>query len=175
MSNNGIEIHKITQGVVYLDGKSMLGKCESADLPELKFLFDEFKALGMVGKLELPTNGIDKIDGKLKMNSLYADVAVKLTPFTYRQIQIRSSVSVHTNMGRVREVPLVTFLTIAVKNMPLGKLGDHKNADFEYDYTCTYVKQVFDGKEVVEYDALANVFKMGGEDMLADYRSNVMG
>ena len=174
MSNNGIEIHKITQGVVYLDGKTMLGKCESVDLPELKFLFDEFKALGMLGKIELPTNGIDKIDGKMKMNSFYPDVATKLSPFNYRQIQVRSSVSVHNNMGRAREVPLVTFLTIAVKNMPLGKFGDHKNVDFEYDYTCTYVKQVFDGKDVVEYDALANVFKIGGVDMLADYRSNVM-
>lgn len=174
MSNNGIKIHKITQGVVYLDGKTMLGQCESVDLPELKFLFDEFKALGMVGKLELPTNGIDKVEGKIKMNSLYPDVARKLTPFDYRQIQVRSSVSVHNSQGREREVPLVTFLTVAVKNMPLGKLGDHKNVDFEYDFACTYVKQVFDGRDVVEYDALANIFKIGGEDMLADYRSNVM-
>ena len=59
MSNNGIEVHKITQGIVYLDGKSMLGKCETVDLPELKFLFEEFKALGMIGKMELPTSGVD--------------------------------------------------------------------------------------------------------------------
>ena len=111
MSNNGIEIHKITEGVVYLDGKSMLGKCESVDMPELKFLFEEFKALGMIGKMELPTNGVDKLEGKMKMNSLYADVARQLTPFRARQIQVRSSVSVHTNMGRTAEVPLVTFLS----------------------------------------------------------------
>lgn len=174
MSNNGIEVHKITDGVVYLDGKTMLGKCESVDMPELKFIFDEFKAMGMIGKVELPTSAVDKLEGKMKMNSLYADVARQLQPFRYRQIQVRSSVSVHNNMGREREVPLVTFLTIAPKNMPLGKLGDKKNVDFEYDYTCTYVKQVFDGVEIVEYDALANIFRIGGEDMLADFRSNVM-
>jgi len=174
MSNNGIEIHKITEGVVYLDGKSMLGKCESVDMPELKFLFEEFKALGMIGKTELPTLGVDKLEGKMKMNSLYADVARQMTPFRARQIQVRSSVSVHTNMGRTAEVPLVTFLTISPKNMPLGKLGDKKNVDFEYDFACTYVKQVMDGVEIVEYDAMANIFKIGGVDMLADYRSNVM-
>lgn len=174
MSNNGIEIHKITQGIVYLDGKSMLGKCETVDLPELKFLFEEFKALGMIGKMELPTNGVDKLEGKMKMNSLYTDVSSQLKPFRARQIQVRSSVSVHNSMGRTSEVPLVTFLTISPKNMPLGKLGDHKNVDFEYDFACTYVKQVMNGVEIVEYDAMANIFKIGGEDMLADYRSNVM-
>lgn len=174
MSNNGIEIHKITEGVVYLEGKSMLGKCEGVDMPELKFLFEEFKALGMIGKMELPTNGVDKLEGKMKMNSLYADVARQMTPFRARQIQVRSSVSVHTSMGRTAEVPLVTFLTISPKNMPLGKLGDKKNVDFEYDFACTYVKQVMDGVEIVEYDAMANIFKIGGVDMLADYRSNVM-
>lgn len=174
MSNNGIEVQKITEGVAYLEGKSLLGKFESVDLPDLKFLFEEFKAMGMVGKMDLPTNGVDKLEGKMKMNSLYADVARTLNPFTYRQIQLRSSVSVFNSMGRVSEVPLVTFLTIAVKNMPLGKYGDKKNVDFEYDFACTYVKQVMDGVEIVEYDAMANIFKIGGEDMLADYRSNVM-
>lgn len=174
MSNNGIEVHKITDGVVYLDGKTMLGKCESVDMPELKFLFEEFKAMGMIGKMELPTNAIDKLEGKMKMNSLYADVSRQLTPFRARQIQVRSSVSVFNNMGRVSEVPLVTFLTISPKNMPLGKLGDKKNVDFEYDFACTYVKQVMDGVEIVEYDAMANIFKIGGVDQLADYRANVM-
>ncbi len=174
MSNNGIEVQKITQAVVYLEGKSMLGKCETIDLPDLKFIFDEFKALGMIGKMELPTNGIDKLEGKMKMNSLYADVARKLTPFKFVQLQARSSVSVFNSMGRSSEVPLVTFLTASVKNMPLGKYGDHKNVDFEYDLNVTYVKQILDGVEILEYDAMANIFKIGGEDMLADYRSNVM-
>ncbi len=174
MSNNSIEIHKITQAVLYLDGKSMLGKAETIDMPELKFMFEEFKALGMIGEIELPTNAIDKLEGKIKMNSLYGDIARQLTPFKYKQIQARSSVSVHTSAGRTSELPLVTFMTIAVKNMPLGKYGDKKNVDFEYDFSCIYVKQVLDGVDIVEYDAMANIFKIGGEDMLADYRSNVM-
>lgn len=173
MSNNGIAIQKVTQGVVYLDGNSMLGKCESVDLPDLKFLFEEHKSLGMVGKLELPTHGVDKLEGKLKMNSIYSDMAKKLNPFRYRQIQVRSSVNVHTSMGKVQEKRLVTFLTIAVKNMPLGKFEQHKNVDVEYDFNCTYVRQVMDGEDIIEYDALANILKIGGEDVLEEYRQNV--
>ena len=32
-----------------------------------------------------------------------------------------------------------------------------------------------DGDEVLELDYLANIFRVGGEDMLADYRSNIGG
>lgn len=171
--SNAITIHKITQGNAYLDGNNLLGKVESVDMPDIKFIFDEFKAMGMVGKVDLPTTGVDKLEGKIKFNSMYPDVAKKLTPFTYRQLQIRSNVQVHSNNGVTQNLPLVTFMTIAVKNMPMGKYEQHKNFEQEFDFACTYIKQVYDGYEVLEFDALANVLKFNGEDMLAAYRQNL--
>lgn len=172
--SNQIQIHKITQGVSYINGVTTLGQVESVQMDDLKFIFDDFKALGMVGKLKLPTTGVEEGKGKIKFNSLYPNAAKTLTPFSYNQLQIRSSVQKHENRGKIGEVPLVTILTIAVQNTPMGKFEQHKSIEFEYDFTYSYIKQVLDGEELLEYDAFANVLKFGGVDLLEQYRSNVM-
>lgn len=173
MSNNAIKVHKISQGNGYLNGKSLLGQLESVDLPDVKFMFEEFKAMGMVGKMDLPTLGVDKLEGKFKFNSIYPDVFKQLNPLNYQQLQIRSSVNVHSTGGVVEQKPLVTIITFCPKKLPLGKFEQHKNVDIEIDFTAIYVKQVFDGEEVIEYDAMANILKIGGVDVLAEYRSHI--
>jgi P2 family phage contractile tail tube protein len=171
--SNAIEIHKINQGNAYLDGVNLMGKTESVDLPDIKFIFEEFKAMGMIGKVDLPTMGLDKLEGKMKFNSLYPAMMGKMNPFRYRQLQIRSNVQVHTNQGITRNVPLVTFMTVAFKNLPTGKFEQLKSVDGEYDFTAIFIKQVYDGREVFEIDALANILKIDGEDILKEYRENL--
>ena len=166
-------MQKITQGNAYINGNSMLGKVESADLPDLKFLFEEHKSMGMLGKLDLPTMGIDKLEGKIKFNSLYPKVSVQMTPFGYQQLQIRSSVNEHSTDGITEQKPLVTIITMSPKNWQLGKFEQHKNVDKEIDFTAIYVKQMLDGEEIIEYDAMANILKIGGQDILAEYRANI--
>lgn len=168
-----IKVHKITQGNAYLDGVNLLGQVESVDLPDVKFVFDEFKAMGMVGKVDLPTTGIEKLEGKIKFNSLYPEVAKTLSPFRSRQLQVRSNVQTHGNQGVSSNVPLVTFMTITFKTVPMGQFEQHKNHELEYEFACTYLKQVYDGYEVLEYDAMANILKFNGEDVLKDYRENL--
>lgn len=173
MSNNAITIQKITQGNAYLNGKSLLGKVESVDLPDLKFIFEEHKAMGMVAKLDLPTMGVDKLEGKIKFNSLYPDVAVEMSPFGYTQLQVRSSINEHSADGIIRQRSLVTTLSMCPKDWKFGKVEQHKNVDKEIDISVIYIKQMLDGKEIIEFDALANILKIGGKDMLAEYRANI--
>ena len=73
------------------------------------------------------------------------------------------------------QVPLATFLTVMFKKNPLGTFKQHDNAEFGSGFSATYIKQVIDGDEVLELDYLANIFRVGGEDMLSDYRSNIGG
>ncbi|MCU3415694.1 phage major tail tube protein, partial [Enterobacter hormaechei subsp. steigerwaltii] len=51
----------------------------------------------------------------------------------------------------------------------------HENAEFSSSFTCTYIKQVLDGEELLELDYLANIFRVGGIDQLTDYRINIGG
>ncbi|KVG24736.1 phage major tail tube protein [Burkholderia ubonensis] len=171
----GVKINRITNANVYLSGNSMLGKAEEIKLPDIQAIMAEHKALGMIGKTELPS-GLDKLEGEIKWNSLYADVARTMAnPFKAVPLQCRSSIETYGAQGRVQEVSLVTYLTVMFKKNPLGTYKQHENADFGSSFSATYIKQVIDGQEVLELDYLANIFRIDGEDMLADYRSNIGG
>lgn len=170
-----IEINRITNANIYLDGNSLLGRAEEIKLPDISAIMAEHKALGMIGKIELPS-GFDKLEGEIKWNSLYSEVAKKVgNPFKAVQLQCRSNIETYASQGRVKEVALVTFLTVMFKKNPLGTFKQHDNAEFGAAFSATYIKQVIDGEEVLELDYMSNIFRIDGEDMLADYRANIGG
>ena len=154
---------------------SLLGRAEEIKLPDVSAIMQEHKALGMVGKIELPA-GFDKLEGEIKWNSLYKDVAKTVAnPYKAVQLQCRSNIETYGAQGRLQEVSLVTYLTVMFKKNPLGTFKQHDNAEFGSGFSATYIKQVIDGDEVLELDYLANIFRVGGEDMLETYRANIGG
>lgn len=170
-----IAINRVTNANVYMDGSSMLGRAEEIKMPDVSAIMQEHKALGMVGKIELPA-GFDKLEGEIKWNSFYPEAGKAMAnPFRTVQLQCRSSVERYSSQGRIEELPLVTFLTVMFKKNPLGTYKQHENAEFSSSFTCTYIKQVLDGEELLELDYMANIFRVNGEDILEDYRSNVGG
>lgn len=42
-------------------------------------------------------------------------------------------------------------------------------------FSATYIKQVVDGNDVLEVDAMANIYKVNGVDKLDLYRTNIGG
>lgn len=170
-----IEINRITNANVYVNGTSMLGKAEEIKLPDITTMMTEHKALGMVGKIELPS-GFDKMEGDIKWNSLYRDVAkIMGNPFAAVQLQCRSSIESYGAQGRIQELSLVTYLTVMFKKNPLGTFKQHDNVDLQSSFGATYIKQVIDGEDMLEMDFMSNIFRVGGEDILATYRSNIGG
>jgi len=169
----GVQINRIVNANVYLNGNSMLGKVDECKLPDIKIIETEQKTLGMVGKIELPA-GFDKLEGELKWNSFYADVwQAFANPWGFNTLMLRSSVDTYNSQGRVSQVPLVTTLTVASQVLPMGTYKQQDNAEFQGNFTATYIKQTMDGKDILELDILANVFKVNGIDQLALYRVNI--
>ena len=170
-----IQVNRIVNANVYIDGTNLLGRAEEIKLPDIVAIMSEHKALGMVGKIELPS-GFDKMEGEIKWNSLYKDVAKTVAnPYKAVQLQCRSNIETYGAQGRLQEVSLVTYLTVMFKKNPLGTFKQHDNAEFGSGFSATYIKQVIDGDEVLELDYLANIFRVGGEDMLETYRANIGG
>lgn len=170
-----IEVKRITNANVYIDGNSFLGKTAEVDAPKIVATLTEHIALGMVGKLELPS-GLDKMDMKIKWNSLYDDVLLKAgNPFQSVQLQIRASQETYAGAGRIKEVPVVVFITGQFKEFPGGGFKQHTNVEAETNLVVTYYRLTMDGKDILEIDVLANIWKVGGVDILANFRSNIGG
>ena len=75
MSN--IQINRLTNANIYMDGTNLLGRAEEIQLPQIKHKMADHKALGMVGSAEFFA-GIDKLESKIKWNALYPEVLKKL-------------------------------------------------------------------------------------------------
>ena len=170
-----IQLNRITNANIYVDGNCLLGKAEEIKLPDITAMMSEHKALGMVGKIELPA-GFDKLEGEIKWNSYYRDVFLKMNdPYTMTQLQIRSSVETYGSLGRMQQVPLVTFLSVMFKKNPMGTFKQNENAEFPSSFACYYVKQQLNGEDMIELDVLANIYKVNGVDRLDIYRNNIGG
>lgn len=168
-----VEIKKLTNANVYIDGSSYLGKAEEIDLPQIQHVTAEHKALGMIGVAEF-FSGIEKMEARIKWSSLYPDALRKAAnPTQSVQLQCRASLEDWTASGRTAEKPVVVFLTASFKNFPAGNFKAHENAEFESNLSVTYVKMEVDGGEVVEIDVLSNIYKVNGVDILANYRANL--
>lgn len=170
-----IQLNRITNANVYIDGNCLLGRVEEIKLPDISVTMTEHKALGMVGKIELPS-GFDKMEGEIKWNSFYEDAFAKVVdPFTAIALMVRANVETYDSTGRAKQVPLVTNLTVMFKKNPLGTYKQNDNAEFSSAFTAYYFKTVCDGKDIVELDVLANIYKVNGKDALDIYRSNIGG
>jgi len=170
-----VQVKRITNANVYMDGNSFLGKAAEVKAPEVVATLTEHAALGMAGKLELPS-GIDTMEASILWNSLYEDVLLKAgNPFQAVQLQVRSSQETYAGTGRTKEVPVVLFMTGQFKKMPLGGFKQHDNVQIETALVITYCRLNIDGNDIVEVDVLANIWKVGGVDILANFRSNIGG
>ena len=170
-----IQLNRVTNANIYVDGNCLLGKAEEIKLPDITAMMSEHKALGMVGKIELPI-GFEKMEGEIKWNSFYRDVWLKMNnQYSMVQLQVRSSVETYGAMGRMQQQPLVTFLSVMFKKNPMGTFKQNDNAEFSSSFACYYIKQQLAGEDMLELDVLANIYKVGGVDQLDIYRNNIGG
>ncbi|MBJ5275779.1 phage major tail tube protein, partial [Salmonella enterica subsp. enterica serovar London] len=113
-----IQINRITNANIYLDGNNLLGRASEIKLPDISMIMQEHKALGMVGKIELPA-GFDKLEGEIKWNSFYHDVMRKTaTPWQAVALQCRSSIDCYNSQGKADQLALVTHMTVMFKKNP---------------------------------------------------------
>nr|WP_246883707.1 phage major tail tube protein [Pseudomonas koreensis] len=96
-----------------------------------------------------------------------------VSPLKSVQPQCRSSVQELNNGGLVNDIPLVTTMTITVKEYQLGTHYLRDSTKYETQLSPTHVWQTINGEEVVLLDYLANILRVGGEDQRARYQKNI--
>ena len=168
-----IEINKLTNANVYLNGTNLLGRAEEIELPQIKHKMAEHKALGMIGSAEF-FSGIDKMECKIKWNALYTDVLTACAnPFEAAMIQVRASLETYNGTGRIAEVPAIAFITGTFKEFPLGNIKPQENAEYETTMAVTYAKLVVDNQIIFEIDVLENIYKVNDVDVLNRFKQNI--
>lgn len=169
-----VTVNRLQEANVYLDGNSLLGQTSEIKLPEVTHKYSDHKALGMVSELEL-WSSLQKMDAEFKWNSYYPETMVKCAdPFKAFDIQVRSSLRTFGAGGAVTsEKPVVIYLKGTFKQAATGDFKQGDPSEIGSKLAVKYMRQVVDGKEILEVDVLANIFKVNGVDILQTYRENL--
>lgn len=171
-----MNVSKVFNANVYIDGtNSLLGRASEITLPEVAVKKEEHVGLGMIGAIELPT-GLGLLTTKIKWKGWYADqLTFGANPFVARKLQVRASQETYGPGGRLAEVPVLVQLTCRWTKTPLGVFAAQAGQEPEDELATTYVRVVLGGVELLEIDVLENVWRVNGEDVLANYNKALGG
>jgi uncharacterized protein len=167
-----INVSRITNANIYLDGASLLGRAEEVELAFPKAKMVDHKGLGMFGTGEFPA-GIDKLEAKVKWISVYETVMQSISIFASHQFQIRASKETYTSQGRTAEVPFVGLMTAQFKDGGPLNFKQHEQVDFPTTLVVYHCEYYIAGVQYLLYDLMANMYVVNGVDQLAQFRANI--
>jgi uncharacterized protein len=168
-----LSVSRITNANIYINGVNLMERAEEVEIPNLKQKMVEHKGLGMAGSAEFWA-GVDKLEAKIKWASIYPEAEQYLNdPFTFQQIQVRSSIDRYLSNGRSAQLPLVYLMTAAFKDGGSKMFKQHENVDSTSTLTVYHAQLIIDGVEQFLYDVMANIYSVNGVDLLAQLRANL--
>jgi P2 family phage contractile tail tube protein len=167
-----MDVSRITNANIYLDGLSLLGRAEEVELAWPKAKMVDHKGLGMFGTGEFPA-GIDKLEAKVKWASVYPEVLATMSIFASHQFQIRASKESYTSQGRTAEIPFVGLMTAQFKDGGPLNFKQHEQVDFPTTLVVYHCEYLLGGVQYLLYDLLANQYVVNGVDQLAQFRANI--
>jgi P2 family phage contractile tail tube protein len=167
-----MNVSRVTNANIYLDGASLLGRAEEVELAWPKAKMVDHKGLGMFGTAEFPA-GIDKLEAKVKWASIYSEVLPAMSIFHSHQFQIRASIEQYTSQGRTAELPFVGLMTAQFKDGGPLNFKQHEQVDFPTTLVVYHCEYYVAGVQQLLYDVMANMYVINGVDQLAQFRANI--
>jgi P2 family phage contractile tail tube protein len=164
---------KLKNQNIFNDANSYQGVAKSVTLPDLTRKLEMWRGAGMDGavgadlgmgddglKIEWTVGGLDLISLRQYGITNASGVALRWAG-AYQQ----------DDTGAVTKVEVVARGRHEIYSFGDAEAGE----DTEHTITtaCTYYKLVVDGVEEIEIDLLGMVFKVGGEDRLAEQRNAI--
>ena len=160
-------------GNVYINGTSTHGQSSEITLPEISPNKSEYTALGMVGVLKI-FKGFSAMEASIKWNGLQNDVAKACAnPMKSVDLMIRANRDVIEGGAITDQQPVIYFLRGTPANLPLGTIKSGESTEHETKIDLSYIKWIQNGEQILELDIANNIFVVGGEDLLSQYRENL--
>lgn len=171
ISNNYIP-EKVNDYNVYLSGGKMIGVASSITLPEVKQKSSTVSGAGIGGELDSPDIGqFESMTQEIQFNTLYSSAVDMLNPMNNVDLTIRVAQQVYDKTGGYAFKGLRVVERGRVKEFKPGKVEKGSGTETSVTLELSYLMIEVDGKQVLELDKLNGVYKVNGEDMLADIKS----
>lgn len=163
-------IYKFEKAAVWLDGTSLLGHVNEFELPELTWESADHETLGLLGTAQFPTK-VEAMEASLTWADYSPDLAAAAAnPFQGVNLQIRGAFGVYNGPNKVRSA----LGRVTMQGRFMGNsLGSFSPGEFERESTLIidYVKEEFDGTEMLEFSVNPPILRYnGGQNLFAEIR-----
>lgn len=169
-----IKTNKVSNCGIYIDGDSFLGMAEELTCPDVAPKMIDHKALGSIGEIELATTAISKMSAKIKWNAVYAEAMKKThNPFQAVRLQVRANVDQYEGQTVTGRIPCVIRMTAVPKKAGGLVFKPNDNVERDDEFNVTMYSMEIDDVEIIYVDVMANVWRINGVDVLAQFRDNI--
>ena len=163
-----MNLGQITNADLYINGADVKGKVKEFDLDDIGATEVEHSALGMIGVINLPGRPVEALGGKISFDWL--DEAVErdlLNPTKRHNMQLHSYVDVfdETGLNVGASHTLVTHVGFHVVKRGgfKAKLGEGVGTEHAITVLSFSQKVYGDATAIIEFDAMANIYRVNGE------------
>jgi P2 family phage contractile tail tube protein len=174
MSKNRIPlIH--AQYEVYLDGGSNLLGLADVTMPDFTALSETVRGAGIMGEFDVPVRGqFGPLTLAMNFRVLYGDINnVGVTMKHHFDLRSAIETEDRTSYERVHGRERFSVIGI-VSGVNYGTRGVAAAAGATVSAAVRRVEHFIDGRQVLEFDPLNNIYKVGGIDIYAPVRAALM-
>lgn len=158
---------------VYLAGVGLLGRAAEIDVPQPKRLMEEYKGLGMAGRIKIPV-GWDALESRVKWTSFDETTLLALAQTRgLQQLSALGDLQTLSSAGQIAEQPVIFNFTGVCKDPGPIHFKAQENIEYTSMFDIYHVDLSIGGTSVYVFDALSNLYIVGGVDQLAQYRANI--
>jgi P2 family phage contractile tail tube protein len=156
---------------VFNEGKSFMGVVDTVKLPKLSRKMEAFRGGGMDGEAEIDL-GQEKLEIEQELGGFSVDCYKQYGVTKANGVMLRfAGAYQRDDTGDVQAVEII----VRGRHKEIDP-GDAKNGSpgkTTVKSALTYYKLTVDGKEVIEIDVLAFIYKVDGKDMLEAQRKAI--
>ncbi len=155
---------------VYKDGTDLIGLAD-VSMPSFEAVTDTVKGAGLAGEIDSPVLGHFKsMEVQMNWRTVTKDNSFLSKPESVN-LDLRGAQQVYdSSTGKFVTSKLKVVVRGVPKKFEMGKLDMGASVGSSNTLEVNYIKVSLDDKEVIELDKYNYIYKVDGEDWLADVR-----
>jgi P2 family phage contractile tail tube protein len=160
--------------MVYGPEGALYGGFDEVSVPEVKNKVQDNKPTDLIGTRRLPALSIDPMESTFKTSGYNVEFhAMASNPYMEQNIQVRGNVIRSKGQGRTQKIDIRLDLRGWFSSAKVGAFKQGEAAQCEYKMEVHALKLVVEGKEIQEVDIDNYIWRVNGEDLIADFKKNL--
>ncbi len=159
---------------VFVDGGQKLLGLADVTLPAFTAISETLSGAGIMGEIEVPVTGqFSALTLSMNFKTLYGEPLEFVVGKSYR-FDLRTALELEDPASYERGVAKERWSIIGpVKSINPGKRAPRSAADAVIDVAVRRAEQYMDGRQVLEFDPLNDIYTVNGADVYAMVRAAI--